>query len=76
MDVITGLRSPWSKEIVHVWGLGNSEGHIYVSKDEEDRQSNEIKSKADARRADRTRRGRLKDLLFLPFIRVLILVPV
>ncbi|MGP3948759.1 DUF6531 domain-containing protein [Streptomyces sp. 7N604] len=78
VDVITGLRWPWSEEIVYVWGLGNSEGHIYVAKDEDDdRLNDDMKSKADEKRAARELQQHNRDpLIPIPGIRVPVPVPV
>lgn len=53
VDVITGLRWPWSEDIVYVWGLGNSEGHIYVAHEDEDRLNDDMKNKAEGNREQR-----------------------
>lgn len=77
VDVITGLRWPWSEEIVYVWGMGNSEGHIYVAKDDDDRLNGDMKGKADERRAQREMQEQLRDpLIPIPFIRFPVPVPV
>jgi RHS repeat-associated protein len=79
VDVITGFfRWPWSEEIVYAWGLNNPAGHIYVAKDDDDdRLPDDVKSKAEAARAQRetTQSGQIP---LIPGIRVppIVRVPV
>ncbi|GAB1314482.1 hypothetical protein MFIFM68171_04692 [Madurella fahalii] len=70
VDVNTGiLRWPWSGEIVYVWGMGNSEGHIYVASDEDDRLSDDMKALGDQARGERELNKQMRDTTFslLPF---------
>ncbi|GEB52094.1 RHS repeat-associated core domain-containing protein [Streptomyces cacaoi] len=78
IDVITGLHWPWSEEIVYVWGMGNTAGHIYLDKDDDDRLNDEMKGRADDARREREHKQSMQDPFFpLPIpIRVPPVVPV